>query len=332
MFTIPRSKLPEEFKDSKMKCKPSGLPEIISFIEGKNGCEVFHDGKMAIVIISRLQFGSVQKCAYVLFFEQRFSNFAAADGLKIKIGDQYLNLPCSEALFQMMKAAQSDDWDSFWKIYNAETPKICKGISRNELKGFVDEHWKAVSYETMVEILRLKLASEDFFQTLVKLAKVFDEKNVTVVRFAECSTRDEIYSIGIDILEAVKILQNADVNDVFKPDFLLQKGENRLGKALDVTYQLFMRCGGATCQDAPALVEKYSAEFGKDFYVSMLQVEEDVGFKRLKTDETDEDAVTLGRSVSMAVERTGSMAARSGSMAARSGSSGDDLSDKACLV
>jgi predicted NAD-dependent protein-ADP-ribosyltransferase YbiA (DUF1768 family) len=145
--TIPRSALPKDVEDSKMECKPSGLPEIISFIEGKNGCEVYHDGKMSIVIRPRPYLGSIQKCAYVLFYEQKFSNFVAADGLKIKIGDQYLNLPCGEALFQMMKAAQSQDWVSFWEIYNAEKPKNCKTLG-HKVKNFDVGNWKAVSYDT----------------------------------------------------------------------------------------------------------------------------------------------------------------------------------------
>ena len=307
MFCVlPRSALPKVVEDSKMVCKPSLLPQKdINFIQGSNGREVYFDGSMAIVVTTRHFLGVVEKRADVCFYEDKFSNFVASEGLKMKIDDQYLNLPCGEALFQMMKAAHSKDWDSFWKIYNAGTPKTCKALNR-EIKNFDGKNWDTISFEIMQEVVRLKLADKDFFGCFLALANAFKDNNITIVRFIECSPKDGIYGIGIGVIEAVKILQNADVNHPFKPDFLLEKGENRLGKVLDANFQLFLRCGGADCLQVADFVDNYNRAKSKDFYTSMLHVEEDVGAKKLKTDEAsgdevivmEEEPVSNGRSLS----------------------------------
>jgi ribA/ribD-fused uncharacterized protein len=302
---IPRSALPKVVEDSKMVCKPSLLPcKDINFIQGHNGREVYFDGSMAIVITKRHYLGFDEKRADVCFYEDKFSNFVASEGLKIKIDDQYVNLPCGEALFQMMKAAHSNDWDSFWNIYNADKPKTCKALSR-EVKNFDAKNWDKISFDIMQEVVRLKLADKDFFGCFLALAKAFQDNNITVARFMECSPKDGIYGIGVGVIEAVKTLQDADVNAPFKPDFLLQKGQNRLGKVLDANFQLFLRCGGADCMKVADFVENYSLAFGKDFYTSMLHVEEDVGAKKLKTDEASgddvivmEEPVPVGRTLS----------------------------------
>jgi ribA/ribD-fused uncharacterized protein len=305
-LTVPRSVLDKMPTRSAMFCKDAKLPDKIKFIQGMNGRSVYNDGRTVIIVTKRtLQSGNTQYKVDFLFYEHGLSMFARSEDLRIILGDTVLHLPCGEALFHMIKAALFNDWEAFVAVYTAKDPKTCKKAGRS-VKGFKDEEWAKVSMDVMKEIARLKMACPDVFGCFHELA--FALKDLTDdcadFRFTECNPNDNIYGIGISILEAADMLQTADVDAVFKDDFLLGKGKNHLGKAYDSAFYTFLSCGGHECGSVGDLASHFEEDKDMNFFITVLAAEEE-GIKRIKTtgdaDMGDQQVEVVGRSLSAAV-------------------------------
>ena len=293
-----------------MQCKPSQLPDNIFFVRGGAGRWIFNDGRNVIIVTQRPKKGVVEEgdvkmeCKIdFLFYERGLGMWMHSEQLRIMLGDLLLFLPSGEPYFQMIKAAKFGDWHAFWKIYAAESAKACKAEGQ-KVKGFKPDEWAKISADVMVEVARLKLACPDVFNCFKALVNTCIENSFELnrgCRFTECSPKDKLYGIGMNVSEAAEMLLTADVDAVFDPDFFLGGGNNLLGKAYDSAFDTFFRCGGYQCENPSALAGRYEQVYGKDFFESFLQVEDEKDesnkkpkvaddSKTLKTDEQTTDA------------------------------------------
>lgn len=267
-----------------MQCKPSKLPDKLSFVRATEGRRVYNDGNTVIIVTTHTTAdGSTESMLDFLFYQGSLSMFARSEGLRIKVGDFLIYFPCGEVLFQMIKAAKFEDWTTFWEIYRAESVKSCKALGHS-VKSFKQDEWVKVSADVMAEVARLKITCPDVFNCFCALDDVccssdIDWKNV---RFTECSAKDNIYGIGVSVEEAADKLLTADIDAVFDRDFLLGKGANVLGKAYDSAFSIFLACGGKEALDVYALASRYEEFYDKNFYETLLEVGDDMN-KKAKT-------------------------------------------------
>jgi len=117
----------------------------------------------------------------------------------------------SEQYYMFMKAVTFEDGDAMMAILEAPDAKSAKAEGR-KVKNFDEQRWYDMSYEVMVDALRLKFSQNpDFLQQL------FNTGNKTLV---EASPTDKIWGVGL----------HEDDDAILNEENWT--GENRLGMAL----------------------------------------------------------------------------------------------------
>lgn len=148
---------------------------------------------------------------YVLFWGSEFSNFYPC-----KIVYDNKEFISSEQLFMWCKAHCFQDHESEELILAARTPKEAKALGR-KVKNFDDVRWSKVRSGYMRWCVYEKFNQNKKLQDL--LLKVGKNRH-----FVEGSPYDKIWGVGIHYMEP-------DIEEEYN-----WKGENLLGKALDLVY------------------------------------------------------------------------------------------------
>jgi predicted NAD-dependent protein-ADP-ribosyltransferase YbiA (DUF1768 family) len=286
---VPRHVLEElESALSNMKCKPSNLPKKLETIEICDGeYRIYFDGNLCILVKLPVAYkegvivdeGSI----YGFFYTNSFSMFAGtfckgSETMPVLIGDGFYYIPCGEALFHMMKAAQFKDWDSFKKIYYAATPRECKAAG-NKVQNFVDAEWSQKAGGYMEEIARLKLQCPDVFTVFGLIAETADTHGIPKgnTYFYESTCNDKRYGTGLDINEMVQYVFKRDdaMQQAVEPitsvklGGLCYPGENLLGNAVTKSFKLYLELADPD-RSIEEMMAAYKTRYGKSFYETTL--------------------------------------------------------------